>query len=71
MSANTNTGIEPEYLSLAQAAVITGVSAKTLRRAIKAQRLHCYYVGRLVRIAAIELRRWIESGRVAPAATPC
>ena len=68
MSANT--GFQPEYLSLAQAAVITGVSAKTLRRAIKAKRLHCYYVGRLVRIAAVELRRWIESGGAAPDASP-
>ena len=67
MSTNINTGIEPEYLSLAQAAVITGVSEKTLSRAIRDERLACYYVGRLVRIAAVELRRWIESNGAAPA----
>ena len=61
-----HTGVQPEYLSLAQAAAVSGLSEKTLRRAIAARRLQCYYVGRLVRIAAVELRRWIESNGSAP-----
>ena len=60
------TGAQPEYLSLAQAAVVTGLSQRTLRRAIAAKQLQCHYVGRLVRIAAAELRRWIESNGAAP-----
>ena len=60
------TGAQPLYLSLAQAAVVSGLSEKTLRRAIAARRLRCYYVGRLVRIPTVELRRWIESNGAAP-----
>ena len=60
------TGAQPEYLSLAQAAGVSGLSERTLRRAIAAKHLQCYYIGRLVRIAAAELRRWIESNGAAP-----
>ena len=61
-----HTGTQPEYLSLAQAAAVSGLSQKTLSRAIAARRLQCYYVGRLGRIATVELRRWIESNGAAP-----
>lgn len=60
------TAAQPEYLSLAQAAVVSGLSEKTLRRAIAARRLRCDYVGRVVRIATVEVRRWIESDGAAP-----
>ena len=59
-------GAQPEYVSLAQAAAISSLSQKTLRRAIAARRLECYHVGRSVRIATVELRRWIESNGAPP-----
>jgi excisionase family DNA binding protein len=65
---SSHTGVQPEYLSLAQAATVTGLSKRTLRRAIAAERLRCCYVGRLVRIGTAELRRWIESNGAAPEA---
>ena len=67
MSANT--GIQPEYVSVAQAKVITGLSEKTLRRALADQRLQCHRVGHAVRIPTLELRRWMESNGAAPGAT--
>jgi excisionase family DNA binding protein len=64
--------LAPRYLSLAQAGTVTGLSTRTLRRAIKDARLRAHHVGRLVRIELDELQRWIESDgkAVSAAAAP-
>jgi len=58
---------ELRYLSLAQAGAIANLSIRTLRRAIAAGKLRAHRVGRLTRIGAAELRRWVEAdGAAAP-----
>ena len=58
------------YVSLAEASAIVGLSPRTLRRAIAAQRLQAHRIGRLVRIDVAELTRWIEAnGAAAPLTT--
>ena len=52
--------LEPRFVSLNQAAILTQLSTRTLRRAIKAQRLLAHRVGRRVRIEVIELERWVR-----------
>ncbi|MCC6194118.1 MAG: helix-turn-helix domain-containing protein [Burkholderiales bacterium] len=52
---------DPCYLTLAQASAIVAVSPRTLRRAIASKRLCAHRLGRLVRIDAVELKRWIEA----------
>jgi excisionase family DNA binding protein len=51
----------PKYVSVAEASATVGVSPRTLRRAIDAQRLRSHRLGRLVRIDLTELKRWIEA----------
>jgi len=53
--------LEPRFVSLNQAAILTQLSTRTLRRAIKAQRLHAHRVGRQIRIEVNELERWIRA----------
>ena len=48
------------YYSRKEAARCTGVSTRTLSRAIRTGRLRAYHVGRLVRIAEADLRAYIE-----------
>jgi len=48
-------------VSLAQAAAITGLSIRTLRRAIDAGRLRAFRVGRILRLRVDNLEGWIES----------
>lgn len=52
--------VRPHYVSLAQASVITGLSIRTLRRAIAAKRLRAHYVGRLVRIEIDDLHKMVQ-----------
>ena len=54
-----------QYLSLAQASATTQLSARTLRRAIKANALGAHYLGRLIRIDATELHRWMNANGAA------
>ena len=57
---------DPQYVSPARASAMVGVSPRTLRRAIRAGRLRAHRVGRLVRIAVPELRRWVEADAAGP-----
>jgi len=52
--------VRHHYVSLAQASEITGLSIRTLRRAIAAKRLRAYHVGRLVRIEEDDLHEMIR-----------
>lgn len=61
------TSQDPRYLTLAQASAVIAVSPRTLRRAIADQRLHAQRLGRMVRIDAMELKRWIEANGAARA----
>lgn len=56
-----STAFEPQFLSLAQASTLTGLSGRTLRRAIAASSLQAHRLGRLIRIDRGELRRWVEA----------
>lgn len=60
----------PQYVSPAEASEISGVSPRTLRRAIQAQRLHAHRLGRLVRIDVTELTRWIQADGAAASGSP-
>jgi excisionase family DNA binding protein len=51
----------PQYLSLAQASALTNLSIRTLRRAVAAKKLDAHRLGRLIRIDAAELHRWVEA----------
>ena len=53
--------LEPRFISLDQAARVTQLSTRTLRRAIEASRLQCHRVGRRIRIDVVELERWIRA----------
>ena len=50
----------PSYLSLSEAAKRTQLCARTLTRAIDARKLRAYRVGRLVRIAELDLQAFME-----------
>jgi excisionase family DNA binding protein len=50
------------YLSIAKAGSIASLSPRTIRRAIGRGELRAHKVGKLVRIEARELVRWIECG---------
>ncbi len=52
--------VRRRYVSLAQASAITGLSSRTLRRAIAAKRLRAHRVGRLVRIEEDDLHEMIR-----------
>lgn len=52
--------VRRHYVSLAQASAITGLSIRTLRRAIAAKRLRAHHVGRLVRIEEDDLHEMIR-----------
>jgi excisionase family DNA binding protein len=56
------------YVSPAQASQITGLSVRTLRRAILAERLRAHRVGRLVRIEVNELHHFMSDKANAPPA---
>jgi len=57
-----------QFVTLAQAGGIVGLSPRTLRRAIHAGSLNAHRLGRSVRISIEELRRWVEAdGAAAPA----
>ena len=65
-----NTSQQVRYVSLAEASVITSLSPRTLRRAIKQGSLRAHRLRRLIRIELLELERWIKSnGTGQPAAT--
>ena len=51
---------ESRYLSLAQAANVVNISTRTLRRAIAAGTLRASKLGRLWRLEARELHRWVN-----------
>ena len=53
------------YLTLAEASAIASLSPRTLRRAIAAKTLPAQRIGRLIRLDADVLYRWIERQPVA------
>jgi excisionase family DNA binding protein len=57
-----------QLITLAQAAVLVGLSPRTLRRAIHAGTLHAHRLGRSVRINVEEMRRWVAADGCAPPA---
>jgi len=59
--------VDPEYLSINQAAAVAGLSATTIRREIKAGRLPASDIGTPAhphyRIAKADLQLWMEKNR--------
>lgn len=58
------------YLTLGEAGQLAKLSTRTLRRAIAAGRLPAHRIGRLIRVEAEALCRWIEDVQVKPSAGP-
>jgi excisionase family DNA binding protein len=64
------TRITLRLVTLRQAADITGLSTRTLRRAITGKRLGAHHLGRLVRIDVDELKRWVKADGAAEPKPP-
>lgn len=62
-------GILPRLMTVAAAAEELGCSAEHLHRAIRARRLACYRLGRLIRVTPEQIAAYVESS-LCPAQDP-
>ncbi|PDH65615.1 MAG: DNA-binding protein, partial [Acidimicrobiales bacterium MED-G01] len=56
----------PEWLSSREAALLIGVTQRTLYRFIDEDRLPAYRLGRVIRLKAVDVEAFIEGGRIRP-----